>query len=249
MSGLRLNLRKINLFGVNAEELMIKHWAEVIDCKMGVLPTEYLCLSLLNFEGLGLVDMLVKNRSLLNKWIWRYSVETNAQCRKVIESKYGVERDRLLPYHKCKRYMSWVWKNIAKPLMSPSDPFFSKIRFKLGDGCCINFWEDWWTQFPSLKVEFLRLFTVVTKKAGKVADFGTKVNGVWVWKIDLRRWLFEWELQLWDAFISSLDIAAINPRVHDTLSWTGDSDGVYTPSFFCRVVSSIGKDSFYIGAN
>ncbi|KAK9030083.1 hypothetical protein V6N11_031517 [Hibiscus sabdariffa] len=69
----------------------------------------------------------------------------------------------------------------------------------------------------SLKLEFPRLFAIVNLKAGKVADFGTKENGVWVWKIELRRQLFEWEVSLWDAFISILDLAAMGSGVNDAL--------------------------------
>ena len=40
--------------------------------------------------GLGIVDVGIKNRALLNKWVWRYGDEPNAMWRAIIASKYGV---------------------------------------------------------------------------------------------------------------------------------------------------------------
>ena len=39
--------------------------------------------------GLGIVDIGIKNRALLNKWIWRYGKEPNVMWRVIIASKYG----------------------------------------------------------------------------------------------------------------------------------------------------------------
>ena len=36
--------------------------------------------------GLGIMDIGIKNRVLLNKWVWRYSDEPSAMWRKIIAS-------------------------------------------------------------------------------------------------------------------------------------------------------------------
>ena len=39
--------------------------------------------------GLGIMDVSIKNRALLNKWVWRYGEEPCALWRVIIASKYG----------------------------------------------------------------------------------------------------------------------------------------------------------------
>ena len=39
--------------------------------------------------GLGIMDIDIKNRALLNKWVWRYGEEPNAMWKVIIASKYG----------------------------------------------------------------------------------------------------------------------------------------------------------------
>ncbi|KAL4278435.1 hypothetical protein GQ457_03G038090 [Hibiscus cannabinus] len=38
--------------------------------------------------GLGLVDFGIKNRALLNKWLWKYGTEPNSLWRRIIAAKY-----------------------------------------------------------------------------------------------------------------------------------------------------------------
>lgn len=39
--------------------------------------------------GAGVVDIRVKNKSLLAKWCWRFAVDREALWRKIIAAKYG----------------------------------------------------------------------------------------------------------------------------------------------------------------
>jgi hypothetical protein len=39
--------------------------------------------------GLGIRNLLVFNRALLGKWLWRYGIERDAWWRVVVDSKYG----------------------------------------------------------------------------------------------------------------------------------------------------------------
>ncbi|KAL4348556.1 hypothetical protein GQ457_17G007420 [Hibiscus cannabinus] len=47
--------------------------------------------------GLGLWDLRLKNRALLNKWIWRYGEEKESLWRKVVDAKYGYDSQNLIP--------------------------------------------------------------------------------------------------------------------------------------------------------
>ncbi|KAL4366278.1 hypothetical protein GQ457_05G030610 [Hibiscus cannabinus] len=188
VSGLQLNLKKTNLFGVNMDGAVVSSWAKAVHCNVGFFPTSYLgfplgftinaisiwqpiiekvCTRLEGWKGkllsisgrlvlvksvlsnlpiyylslfeipksvakvlnglmakfiwgsnserpihwlkwdtltkpkdlggLGICDVKLKNRALLNKWLWRYGVEPSSLWRRVIASKYGYHSNNLLP--------------------------------------------------------------------------------------------------------------------------------------------------------
>ena len=114
--------------------------------------------NLKEFGGLGIVDFRLKNRALLNKWIWRYGEEPNAMWRLIIASKYGGDHYGLIPFIGNQRRFSRIWENITKPLCSHdnlSNASFSGIGYSLGDGSRIRFWWDNWTEGVMLKSALL----------------------------------------------------------------------------------------------
>ena len=92
--------------------------------------------------GLGFVQISLKNRALLNKWIWRYGTEPRALWRAVIDSKYGGSWNDLLPFTRNHKRFSGLWRNITRPLFSHnvwSNDIVADLDFSLGDGGKINF--------------------------------------------------------------------------------------------------------------
>ena len=53
--------------------------------------------------GLGFMDVGIKNRALLNKWVWRYDEESSVMWRMIIVSKYGGDPSGLIPSLKHQR--------------------------------------------------------------------------------------------------------------------------------------------------
>ncbi|KAL4366199.1 hypothetical protein GQ457_05G012670 [Hibiscus cannabinus] len=68
--------------------------------------------------GLGFYDIALRNRALLNKWSWRYSFEQDKLWRKVIDAKYSMEKNSLIPRKTNIRNGSWIWNNIASNIRS-----------------------------------------------------------------------------------------------------------------------------------
>ena len=133
--------------------------------------------------GLGIGDISIKNRALLNKWVWRYGEEPNALWRAIIDSKYGGDPFDLIPSLRLQRRFSSVWKNVTKTLGSQDIHFngaSSCMGFSLGDGSCICFWRDKWIEGVVLKEAFPRIFALSVNKDGKVKDFGVGeiTNGI-----------------------------------------------------------------------
>jgi len=71
--------------------------------------------------------------------------------------------------------------------------FEDAVKWKVGDGREISFWEDSWLNCDALKRGFPRLFSLSLVKDAKVTQLVVWSNGVWVWFLDWKRSFFEWE--------------------------------------------------------
>ncbi|XVF49153.1 hypothetical protein PTKIN_Ptkin03bG0245600 [Pterospermum kingtungense] len=154
-------------------------------------------------DGLGIIDLSLKNRALLNKWIWRYSMEDDALWRRVVDSIYGGSRTDLLPPICNQRKFSRIWRNVTQPLRISeefSDTFIQGLGFLLGNGEKISFWHDEWIPGVVLKWSFPRIYALACDKEVRVAEYGCLVNSLWTWEIPLRRGLFAWEKDVWNRF-------------------------------------------------
>ncbi|KAL4367510.1 hypothetical protein GQ457_05G003450 [Hibiscus cannabinus] len=75
--------------------------------------------------GLGLCDFKLKNRALLNKWLWRFGVEQDSLWRKVIACKYEGNNSSILPLNLSTRNKSWIWRRIISPLSNAGEMKFN----------------------------------------------------------------------------------------------------------------------------
>ncbi|XVF13719.1 hypothetical protein REPUB_Repub08aG0231800 [Reevesia pubescens] len=174
--------------------------------KIHLIDWKSLC-TFKEFGGLGLVDLKLKNRALLNKWAWRYSKENESFWRSVIDSKYGGDDSLILPFYGHARNFSWLWKNISLPLFSNdscSSVFSSNLCFSLGNGNRIRFWVDEGVENVILRERFPRIYSLAINKDGVVKDFGCWSNNFWNWNVPLRRNVFDWELEQWHAFLCTI---------------------------------------------
>ncbi|XP_039002867.1 uncharacterized protein LOC120129436 [Hibiscus syriacus] len=183
--------------------------------------------------GLSFFDVNLRNRALLNKWIWRFSLDEESLWKNVVAAKYNYVQDSIIPNDANVRKFSWIWCSIINPAESCGIVFLSEVKCVMGNGSKIDFWSDNWTELVSLKASFPRLFRIANKKAGKISEFGHWVNGVWEWEIELRRHLFEWEKALWSDFMLVLNRAVSAAPCDDKLRWIGSADGSYNAKSFC----------------
>lgn len=60
-----------------------------------------------------------------------------------------------------------------------SDTLFSGMRFVLGDGKRLKFWDNEWTPGNVMKLDFPRIFALALNKNGRVAEFRELFDNVW----------------------------------------------------------------------
>ncbi|EOY14430.1 Uncharacterized protein TCM_033819 [Theobroma cacao] len=90
-----------------------------------------------NYEecgGIGITNIEVKNRALLNKWIWRYEKERDSLWREVLVAKTKSDPTMLLP------------------------SVTSNLGFAVGNGENIKFWQDEWMEGIILSDAVPRIF-------------------------------------------------------------------------------------------
>ncbi|KAK3189744.1 hypothetical protein Dsin_029305 [Dipteronia sinensis] len=108
------------------------------------------------------------------------------------------------------------------------------ILMTVGNDGRIRFWSELkWDSFP-LKLAFPRIYAFAQNKEGRVKDFGSWVDNTWKWKVELRRPLFDWEVNQWRAFISFLECVIIRDLIPDTIAWSFNSDGLFSVGSFCK---------------
>ena len=148
------------------------------------------------FGGLGIIDLGLRNRALLNKWLWRYGNEHNSLWRKVIDEKNGMNEGAIIPSIG-NRNSSALWKVISRPLSGDDSlSLFTRsgMMISVGDGKRVNFWKDNWANGVILKDAFPCIFALACSKDGKAYEFGCYEDNEWKWKVELRRNLFDWEV-------------------------------------------------------
>lgn len=112
-------------------------------------------------RGLGIRDIRLHNFALLGKWLWRFGMERNSLWMKVIVAKYG-STSVWDPKDVRGSHGTDIWKSILKV----KKRFRESIRFSLGAGEDIQFWEDAWCGPSALKVDFNSIFSIAIVQSG-----------------------------------------------------------------------------------
>lgn len=91
---------------------------------------------------IGIIDLGVQNRALLNKWIWRYENERGSLWREMIAEKTNSDPSILMLNTRENRNFSSQWKKIINPLFITNKIFLqvtSNLGFITGNGENIQF--------------------------------------------------------------------------------------------------------------
>jgi len=92
--------------------------------------------------GLGIKNVRKFNVALLAKWLWRLGLEEVGVWRDIIESRYDSWREMSVTTGE-RKASTWC-QDLDKICDTPNhcNWFQSRIKWELGDGNKIKFWED-----------------------------------------------------------------------------------------------------------
>ena len=120
----------------NIEKLMRDlHWSRVGAPRRDHLVSWEVCCKPQEEGGLGLGNIVLKNKSLAAKWLWRFPLHPNSLWHQVIRSKYGLHPNGWDTNSASRVTHNCPWKFISQGLPS----FCSLLSFRLGDEFCIKF--------------------------------------------------------------------------------------------------------------
>lgn len=169
--------------------------------------------------GFGIKSIRVMNDSLLCKWLWRFSTDTNAKWRQILGEKYGVQDNGWDVKPVKQTYGTSQWRGITNRL----EIFTQGIVYSVASGHPTKFWLDTWTGDTPLCLKFPELFEVSRKKQGWVADFYRDD----AWDIDPRRRLTDTEIQEATQLCQQLDGVTLNAE-QDSRRWKWEKEGMFS---------------------
>ncbi|KAE8668934.1 putative S-adenosyl-L-methionine-dependent methyltransferases superfamily protein [Hibiscus syriacus] len=181
--------------------------------------------------GLGVPNLNVVNRALLEKWAWRFAIEREAVWREMLCIKYKLEPSLMQFDSKVSPKFSWMWRDMLSNHYK-ADSLGCSIRgkysYKIGNERNIRFWQDNWAMDHPLMVLFPRIFSIAVNKAGRLFQFGEFSSGGWIWNVQLRRELNDWEFEQWANLMAFISDFSISADAADGLFWKGNGEGVFT---------------------
>jgi hypothetical protein len=166
--------------------------------------------------GLGIEVLVLKNKCLLSKWLFKILNE-EGMWQELVQNKYL--HSLSLSQVKVGSQDSPFWKGILRV----RDDFFSRGHFVLGNGRMIRFWEDTWLGDAPLASQYPSLFCIVQRKNVLVADvmFSMPLN------IAFRRSLVGSRWTDWLSLVSRLIQVQLTDQ-QDSFVWNLTQSGTFT---------------------
>ena len=169
--------------------------------------------------GLGVGNILHKNLILLFKWWWRFSDSDNTLWKRIIKSVHDIngERASLDAFRKVKTGTWSYLMNNDLDTVRVRAIIEEGMSLRVGEGSSVRFWHDKWCEAGILKCIFPRLFAISIQRNSQISQIGEWVENSWVWRLQWRRPLYEWELE---------DVRVLQQIIHHKGPRREEEDGV-----------------------
>ncbi|XP_030479135.1 uncharacterized protein LOC115696374 [Cannabis sativa] len=162
------------------------------------------------------------------KWLWRFPLESESLWHRVIESRYGLANNFWDSKRGERMSPRGPWKDIADLY----DEYLRLVKFKVGKGDKIRFWEDEWLGDSSLLHTYPGLALISRAKnvyiIELVAEGGAAGESVVSWDFKFRRNLLEKEIPSLIGMLQQMEqVKLLNVNV-DIRIWKPDATGVFS---------------------
>ncbi|XP_058734104.1 uncharacterized protein LOC131605811 [Vicia villosa] len=136
--------------------------------------------------GLGVRNIEMFNVSLLNKWRWRFLVDTEAVWRSLLVHIYGPLEAAVFngkEYSRSGNNSLW-WRDIRSlsgQTETMGDWFQKGISCRVGTGSRVLFWKCKWCGSIPFQLAFPTLFSISSQQNATVANMGKYMGDRWLW--------------------------------------------------------------------
>jgi hypothetical protein len=209
------------------------------DSKYHLIEWDKVCTPL-DEGGLGIRNIRRFNQALLGKWLWRFAHEEGAWWRSVLVAKYGADWGGWRSGVISGSHGVGLWKFICMGWQN----FRRFIKYDVGEGSKIRFWDDVWCGDRALKEEFPGLFSIASLKEASIADNMEHSSNSIQWNIQFTRLIHDWEVGELASFYKCLYDCKLRGEGKDKLWWVPSRKGLFEVKSFYRMLSPRGSGSF-----
>ncbi|GKV50169.1 hypothetical protein SLEP1_g56882 [Rubroshorea leprosula] len=235
MFGLRINFKKSSIYGYNVSEGWLKGSAGMLRCGVGLnkkiswMKWEYVCRDKMK-GGLGVPDLLRKNRALLGKWWYRLGDGVENLWKRVVREKYYGGRSEVDITAVEGSRVSKLWRDIIRMGGQSSrlrNMLVEGFKWEVEEGNKEDFWQERWVGDKTLRDLCPRLYALSVKKEGKVSEMGSWNEGRWCWHVVWRRGTIGREKDEEVVLEKTLEGVQVKEGIGDVWKWRHVMDGRY----------------------
>ena len=112
------------------------------------------------------------------------------------------------------------------------------IRYDIGDGSRVKFWQDRWCGETPLAVSYPELFKVCRNKEASMAELMKSPNGVLFWDVSFFRGVHVQELEVLSSFMEFIYNSSIRGFGEDKMCWIPSKDKGFLVKDYYRILTS-----------
>ncbi|KAL6340700.1 hypothetical protein AAG906_014390 [Vitis piasezkii] len=182
--------------------------------------------------GLGLRKLVLLNKALLGKWIWRFAYDKDDLWKQVITAKYGQEGHGW----RAKRAYGAIGVGVWKEIWKETDWCWDNMGFIVGKGSKINFWTDVWCKGTRLSQNFPHLYAMASHRNATVEEMWDQNFGQGGWNLRFLRDFNDWEMDMIGNLLHVL--RDYKPSMEeDSVCWKGGRNGKFRVKEAYRLVA------------
>ena len=188
---------------------------------------------------LGLRKIVILNRALLGKWIWRFACEKDNLWKQVITTKHGQEDHGW----RSKKASGAVGVGVWKEILKESDWCWENLVFLVGKGSQIKFWKDTWCTDTLLSHCFNHLFVLAAHRDATIEEMWDQISGQGDWNLVFVRDFNDWELDMVGELLHTF--RGHRPSLEeDSVMWRRGRNGLFRVKEAYRLLDNPNATAF-----